>query len=157
MGRTPNKLGRDGPIRLVSHSGEDASQIRSRKSRRGGTSSKKKKKQGDEDAGESPPKFEAPRTMEEEDDDSTLDGEVWRTTKKSKPKAPSKRIEAEKERRAVRTEEEELEINGPDDEGHWMTVSKFRRYWDKLWSGYYGSFEDTSELFSIRLIPCISV
>ncbi|KAF8679112.1 hypothetical protein HU200_045875 [Digitaria exilis] len=104
-----------------------------------------------EDAGVSSQKFEAPRTTEEEDDDSTfivLDGEVWRT-KKSKPKAPPKRMEAEKERRAVTEEEEEeapeLEMIGPDDEGHWMTVAQFRRYWNKRWSGYYGSFEDTNE------------
>lgn len=35
------------------------------------------------------------------------------------------------------------------DESSWMTVSEYRRQWNDLWSGYYGSSEDTSE-FSIH-------
>ncbi|RCV14124.1 hypothetical protein SETIT_2G400900v2 [Setaria italica] len=32
------------------------------------------------------------------------------------------------------------------DESSWMTVSEYRRQWNDLWSGYYGSSEDTSSL-----------
>lgn len=39
----------------------------------------------------------------------------------------------------------ELELIGPDDQPHWMAVKEFRCYWNNRWSGYYGSFEDTSE------------
>ncbi|KAK8460946.1 hypothetical protein SEVIR_2G422501v4 [Setaria viridis] len=109
--------------------------------------------QGEEDAGESL-KFEATREMEEEEDSYSfivmLDGEVWRS---KAPRSP-RRTEAEEEAGATRMEEHEtpeLEVMGPeDDEPHWMSVSKFRRYRNKRWSGHYGSFEDTTRIPPMR-------
>jgi hypothetical protein len=49
--------------------------------------------------------------------------------------------------RMLGPEEPELEEMEPDDAPHWMTVSRYLIHWDERWSGYYGSFEDTSEFF----------
>ncbi|TVU37548.1 hypothetical protein EJB05_10868, partial [Eragrostis curvula] len=38
----------------------------------------------------------------------------------------------------------------------WHTASQFRRQWNKLWSGPYGSFEDTSEFHRSPIHPLSS-
>ena len=80
-----------------------------------------------------------------------LGGELWQTGEPEslESEVPPRRMEVEKEGHSEEHETPELEVNGPNDQSHWMTVRQFRCYWNELWSGLYGSFEDTSE-FTIR-------
>lgn len=48
-----------------------------------------------------------------------------------------------------------MEPENDDVDPSWMSVSKFRCYWNERWSGHYGSFEDTSE-FSVSLLYLIA-
>lgn len=63
------------------------------------------------------------------------------------------RMEETEEGRALGTEDQEKADRKMTrlDESSWMTVNQFRCQWNKLWSGSYGSFEDTSE-FSMALV-----
>jgi len=80
-----------------------------------------------------------------------LGGELWQTGEPEslESEVPPRRMEVEKEGHSEEHETPELEVIGPNDQSHWMTVRQFRCSWNELWSGHYGSFEDTSE-FTIR-------
>ncbi|RLN33085.1 hypothetical protein C2845_PM03G14310 [Panicum miliaceum] len=98
--------------------------------------------------------FEAPRKTEEAKGPFFVcwNGELWRSkvpvSLESEVPRP-RRMEVEEEH-AEEHETPELEVIGPDDEAHWMTVSQFRDYWNRRWSGhYYGSFEDTTKIPSM--------
>jgi len=81
-----------------------------------------------------------------------LGGELWQTGEPEslESEVPPRRMEVEKEGHSEEHETPELEVNGPNDQSHWMTVRQFRCYWNELWSGLYGSFEDTTKIPSMR-------
>ncbi|KAF8668907.1 hypothetical protein HU200_052113 [Digitaria exilis] len=98
------------------------------------------------------PKSEVPLTSSEKDGEAKLkleEGDSF-ITKKPKPEVPPRKMELDKCGAMTGTDDADddalkLELIGPDDQPHWMAVKEFRCYWNNRWSGYYGSFEDTSE------------
>ncbi|XP_039834739.1 uncharacterized protein LOC120695599 [Panicum virgatum] len=95
--------------------------------------------------------FEAPRKTELASF-IYLDGELWWTGEPEslQSEVPPRRTEVEKEGHSEEHETPELEVIGPNDQSHWMTVRQFRCSWNELWSGHYGSFEDTTKIPSMR-------
>ncbi|CAN6206264.1 unnamed protein product [Urochloa humidicola] len=99
--------------------------------------------------------FEASRKTEVEKDSffAMLDG---KKTGPPESEVPPRSMEVEKEEKkgcTMSMEEHgtpELEMIGPDDQAPWMSVSEFRRYWNKRWSGHFGSFEDTTKIPPMR-------
>ncbi|CAL5071510.1 unnamed protein product [Urochloa decumbens] len=99
--------------------------------------------------------FEAPRKTEVETDSFfvMLDGKQTRPPESEVPPRSMEVEKEEKKRCAMCMEEHEtpeLEMIGPDDQAPWMSVSEFRCYWNKRWSGHFGSFEDTTKIPPMR-------
>ncbi|CAL5084334.1 unnamed protein product [Urochloa decumbens] len=91
------------------------------------------------------------RSMSGKERETDDEEDEWESRKSETPM----RMEVAEEGCALRTEEEEEEEEEQKkadlkmirlDESSWMTVDAFRRQWNKLWSGSYGSFEDTTEI-----------
>jgi len=63
-----------------------------------------------------------------------LGGELWQTGEPEslESEVPPRRTEVEKEGHSEEHETPELEVIGPNDQSHWMTVRQFRCSWNEL-------------------------
>ncbi|TVU37523.1 hypothetical protein EJB05_10840 [Eragrostis curvula] len=108
----------------------------------------------------SSPNFEEPRLGEEDEcgclclfDEKDELGSLsidpwWRRRMEVEKDGLGMRMEVKKQGLGIMMDEEE----DPEMMGgmEWMTPSRFRRQWDAQWSGYYGSFEDTTRVPNMR-------